>query len=475
MSNELRTLEQVEAWLGTGLVLRRVEYDLDHPLVTQVIAQCASDLSTMPPPAVIVDIIALLNGGRQTMTPPHTNNDALKTSIGMYGDDLVARFVQSPLYDDILSAYSHASVGDKALAVSLVVAAICERSKFKGVQISPGTLRRAASKTKEELETIGRDIVNTNSMLVADFAEAYQSLARGARQCRSLIDQRDIFSIDNLTVLRNLGGRMTADHINAAAEAIGKCFPRRLPANKSRRGSHDSHFEEDNLYPAGGFSSIAPGGMNANIENLVSSELAYMEDGDGIDSFTVRYLEGELLFFTRDESVFRRQRHVIGIALNPDLDDARVKDRDLPWQRLVLTFGMLVAAIRWLVDQLNDQALLIRVAFPEKLLKQEREIVSLLLQGEILRGVVEIKEESTDKIVELVTKASSSAIGDTVIVSLNDKPVVSNKLRCLHINLANQSPKVAEISPRQVAYSDDDLDVWDNWCESAKDIIKWLV
>src|SRR5205823_4648221 len=97
----------------------------------------------------------------------------------------------------------------------------------------------------------------------------------------------------------------------------------------------------------------------------------------------LRYVEGELLFYTRDDSVFRRHRHVIGIALGPDLDDARVKDRELPWQRLVLALGLVVAAVRWLTDQLGDQALTIHVAFPPKLLAEERAILSLLLEGEI--------------------------------------------------------------------------------------------
>ena len=73
---------------------------------------------------------------------------------------------------------------------------------------------------------------------------------------------------------------MTADHIAAAAEAIESTLPRRLPAKIARTvAMRDTQLADESLYPAGGFTAITPGGSNANIENLVTSELVYMEDG----------------------------------------------------------------------------------------------------------------------------------------------------------------------------------------------------
>src|SRR5213078_3929960 len=144
----------------------------------------------------------------------------------------------------------------------------------------------------------------------------------------------------------------------------------------------------------------------------------------------LRYVEGELLFYTRDDSVFRRHKHVITIALGGDLDDARVKDPDVPWQRLVLALGMLVAAIRWLVEQLGHEALQIRLSFPAKLLLQERELVTLLLEGEITSGIVSVVEETTPDAVAFA-HGVGNAITDLLVVSLGPVPELPRGQRAL--------------------------------------------
>jgi hypothetical protein len=269
-----------------------------------------------------------------------------------------------------------------------------------------------------------------------------------------------------------MGGRMTADHISAAATAIEATLPRRLPANRQNRGMRDTHLADESLYPAGGFTAITPGGSNANIENLVSSELVYMEDGPETDIFTLRYVEGELLYYSRDDSVFRRHRQVIGIALGADLDDARVKDRDLPWQRLILALGMLVAAIRWLTEQLGDHALTIRIAFPPNLLSEEREIVTLLLGGEVHRGTVVIEEIAWQDLVDATAAAGSSAISDVIVMSLGPAPTIPKGLRALHVNLRGAAPTAVAVGSTPPEPSPDS---WREWCEVAEDLLRWLV
>jgi hypothetical protein len=197
-----------------------------------------------------------------------------------------------------------------------------------------------------------------------------------------------------------------------------------------------------------------------------------MEDGADVDIFTLRYVEGELLYYTRDDSVFRRHRHVIGIALGADLDDARVKDRELPWQRLVLAFGLLVAAIRWLTEQLGDQALTIHVAFPPNLLAEERQIFSLLLEGEIARGTVVVDEGDA---IAAARTAGDSAIADVVVISLGPVPELPRGLRALHLDLAGTAPTVAELAPRRMPPAELGPDSWVEWCDAAEDLLRWLV
>ncbi|MCW5807302.1 MAG: hypothetical protein KIT31_33410 [Deltaproteobacteria bacterium] len=304
------------------------------------------------------------------------------------------------------------------------------------------------------------------------------SPAAPARAARSSTIARCSRSI---TSRCSAAGAPLADHIGAAAEAIAQRLPRRLPPNREQRGARDTQLADDTLYPAGGFTAITPGGSTGNIENMVSSELVYMDDGDVVDLFSLRYVEGELLFYTRDDSVFRRHRHQIVFALDPALDDARVKDPDVPWQRLVLGLGMLVAAIRWLTEQLTHDALTIHVAFPPKGLAQERELFELLLAGEITAGTVTVTEQTFAQAIELAGGARSS-LSDLVFVSMTDPPALPTRgsgkgtgMRALDLSLRSAHPAVHELSPRKGVPPDPGPDSWIEWCEVTEDLLRWLV
>jgi hypothetical protein len=470
---ELRSQADVANWLAAGLCLRRVTADDDDTAVAGAIIACASELPAMPPPGVIADIAVLLGGARPQTDPLGIHDDGLRSAMRAYDDDVLGRLVTTARFDDVLAAFAHLPAVKKPVAVALVVGALCERSGFKGMSVSPASLRRALARPRDERDAAGRVELRTGTM-APRLAEAYTQLARGARQSRNLVDDREVFQIDHLEVLGNYSRRLAADHIAAAGEALQRTLPRRLPANAEKRGAQDTQLQDDNTYPAGGFTAITPGGSSANIENLVSSELVYMEDGEVVDLFTLRYVEGELLFYTRDDSVFRRHKHIITITLGADLDDARVKDPDVPWQRLVLGLGMLVAAIRWLTEQLGHEALQIRLSFPPKLLVQERELVSLLLEGEITSGIVSVVEEGTPEAVRHAHDVTN-AISDLVVVSMGPVPELPKRTRALHLCLGAAAPYVVELAPREGATPEAAPDPWLEWGEVTEDLLRWLV
>jgi len=473
VKSELRSQADVANWLAAGLCLRRVTAEDDDTAVASAIIACASELPAMPPPGVIADIAVLLGGARPQTDPPNAADDALRTALRAYDDDVLGRMVTTARFDDVLAAFAHLPTVKRPVAVALVVGALCERSGFKGISVSPASLRRALARPRDERDVAGKVELRTGP-LAAKLADAYTQLARGARQSRNLVDDREVFQIDHLEVLANYSRRLAADHIAAAAEALQRSLPRRLPANAEKRGAQETQLADDNTYPAGGFTAITPGGSSANIENLVSSELVYMEDGEVVDLFTLRYVEGELLFYTRDDSVFRRHKHVITIGLGADLDDARVKDPDVPWQRLVLALGMIVAAIRWLTEQLGHEALQIRLSFPPRLLVQERELVGLLLEGEITSGIVSVVEETMPNAV-MHAHDVSNAISDLVVVSMGPVPELPKRTRALHLCLGAPAPYVVEVAPRQGATPEAAPDTWLEWGEVTEDLLRWLV
>ena len=507
---ELRTAAEVAAWIAAGLALRRVfavrpplaepapapsplfgaPADEDDTLISQAILACASELGALPPPGVIADVAVLLGGARSPdasmpagLAPAPAlahAADAVRAAVRAYDDDVLARLSTAIRFDDVLAAFAHLPLPNRATAVALVVGAICERAGFAGLSVSSATLRRALARPREERDAAGRAELR-GGPVAGLLAEAYLRLARGARQSRALVDDREVFAIDHLAVLGSFGRRLAADHIGAAAGAIAQHLPRRLPPSREQRGARDTQLADDTLYPAGGFTAITPGGATGNIENMVSSELVYMEDdgdggagADGVDLFTLRYVEGELLFYTRDDSVFRRHRHQIVFALGPDLDDARVKDPAVPWQRLVLALGQIVAAIRWLTEQLTHDALAIRLAFPPRVLAPERELVELLLEGEITSGAVTVVEESLADATAAASAAGHS-LSDLVVVSIGAPPAPAKGQRTLHLSLAGAAPLACELAPRRATPPEPGPDAWIEWCEVTEDLLRWLV
>ena len=473
---ELRRVTDVAGWIAAGLCLSRVPTE-DDSLIAAAILACANERGTMPPPGMVSDVAALLAGQRLPVLAPIDGDRDLRIALCAYDDDVLARLVTTARFDDVLAAFAHLSPVERPLAIALVVGAICDRSSFTGTSVSQAALRRTLARPRAERDAEGRQglLAGTTTPQLAD---AYLRLARNARQSRALVDDRVVFALDHLTVLRDLGSRVTADHIQEAAEAVTQRLPRRLPSKFDQRGIEDTHMQDDDLYPAGGFTSIAPGGASSgNIENLVTSEIVYMEKDEIVDLFSLRYLEDELLFYTRDDSTFRRHRHAITIVIGSDLDRARVKDKGVPWQRLVLALGFLVATIRWLTEKLDDQALAIRIAFPPRLLSEEREILALLFEAEIARGQVIVVEEPWSEALAVAADISGS-ITDAVVLSLGPILDLPRGLRASHINLATAAPTVCEVAPRRTTVPDvveGSVDALVGWCEGAEDLLRWLV
>lgn len=258
---ELRGITDVAGWIAAGLCLSRVPTE-DDSLIAAAILACANERGTMPPPGMVSDVAALLAGQRLPVLAPIDGDRDLRIALCAYDDDVLARLVTTTRFDDVLAAFAHLSSVERPLAIALVVGAICDRSSFTGTSVSQAALRRTLARPRAERDAEGRQglLAGTTTPQLAD---AYLRLARNARQSRALVDDRVVFALDHLTVLRDLGSRVTADHIQEAAEAVTQRLPRRLPSKFDQRGIEDTHMQDDDLYPAGGFTSIAPAGLSA--------------------------------------------------------------------------------------------------------------------------------------------------------------------------------------------------------------------
>ncbi|NPC87279.1 hypothetical protein HPC49_55035, partial [Pyxidicoccus fallax] len=141
-----------------------------------------------------------------------------------------------------------------------------------------------------------------------------------------------------------------------------------------------------------------------------------------LDLFDVRYVEGELLYYTRDESLAVRRRRVITFALMPDLADARVKDAGVRWQRGVTALGLVLCLVRRLSAWLTAEDLRFRVIFVQDAkglapLEAERGLCELLLREWRARGTAEVlTAPDVDAVLSEASAATKRARVDVLLL-----------------------------------------------------------
>jgi hypothetical protein len=399
MAREIRDRDEAELWLGAGLTVGRLGVDL--AAVTPWLVATVSESGMLPPAGVVADVGALLGGKPFELGQPiHVSDARLRAAVQSYEEQVLGRLSVEARMEAAIDAVAKLPVDLRKDAVALVVGKLVERTRFTGgVAMSPAIARRLAKRPASELAKEGHAALR--GAFGERLASAYEELVRGARATGTLIGDAEIFALENLTVLGSLNQRVAVEEMVAVAEELSAALPRRLRKRGPTRGVVQTQVEDESTYPIGGFSSMSTSG---SMENLVCSELIYMEDtpagGGEVDLFDMRYTEQELLYYTRDESVFVRGRRVITFAILPELVEARFKDAGARWQRIVIAFGAILCAVRRLTDWLSEEGLLFRVVFvadgPRRSpLVEEMALSALLLREWIEKGVAEVAEAAS--------------------------------------------------------------------------------
>jgi len=152
-----------------------------------------------------------------------------------------------------------------------------------------------------------------------------------------------------------------------------------------------------------------------------------MEQGDDPaarpDLFDVRFVEGELLYYARDESVAVRKKRALVFVFDPSLMRSRLKDPGEQYQRLVWLSGAVTALVRKLSEWLNTEALQFELVFSaegeENALVEEEGVLSLLLREFRERGQVDVTR--IDSTLAAITQARERHRGRARIMYFTSK------------------------------------------------------
>ncbi len=443
-----------EAWVAIGLVVQRGE-QVDATLIGLVrpwVEAIVDNVALLPPLGVAADLARLLVRAPFDIGRSQPLGDAeLGPALDAYEEHLLGRLSADFRLELARDALVRLPEAKRVAAVGVFVEQVLTRViTALGVPLdspAPGAVRRALQAASVGLFEAGLEVLADPDRhpLRAELSDAYTKLAAGARRCGALIGDVEIYTLENFVALRSPSLRLAMAQIAEAAQTIERSLPVRVRRGEASRGRTPTRIEDESAYPIGGYASISNVG---GIESLVSSELIYMtpeaeRQAGEIDLFDVRWAADELLKYTRDESVHTRERRTISFVLDPSLVHGRIKDPGLPFQRLVVLFGGLVAGVRKLCAWLDEAdlhlhfvaiaspALTSPSSEPELLslqpLRPETELARLLLREYVESGVVEF-HELADLAAAIAHVERASETGGSEVVWIAERPLLPTPL-----------------------------------------------
>ena len=403
----LRSREVATRWIAAGHSLTRLSKGLgqDTRGLPEWIAELLAEHGSLPPVGVVTDMGQLFAGlPLMEAVPLPAVNPRLRTALRAYEDHVLGRMAASPLFEATRDAFSALPPELRSRATTILVQRFLERIGFEGgASLSLGLVREVIRAPRNETIAAGLEALNESGEVVERIASSLEELTSKSRRCAVLLNAADVFLVEHVAVLGELTQRLLIAQLAEVQAAFSDALPKRLKSRrKPLRAKVSTDLAADAQYPAGGFSSISNSG---SLENLVISELIYMDDGDeeseNVDLFDLRYAEGELLYYTRDDAFFLRDQRVVQFVFESSLVGARSKDRELDWQRLVVSLGLVACVIEKLAEWLGaEQGLLIRLAFVanekgQEALSVERQVLEIFVSDWIERGVVEVQRTSS--------------------------------------------------------------------------------
>jgi hypothetical protein len=403
MAATLQSSIQDDVFLA-GLCCARLG-DPGPALVTRVRPAVAAALAgsiRLPPLGLLYDVIVLLSELDPRLVGPAIPGLELRRWDDQVVGPLLAHRRRLPLCDAAAALPPDWRAPAAATLAERIGDALGNKTWW-----TPASVRAWLSRTDDE---IWDDAVS--ALADPQIREALDAQLRALALAAPIdLSAADVHLVRNLPALASRSQRLLVRQVLEVASRLDAALPRAVRP-RARPGPVASGMADEDKYPAGGFGALTTSGSP---ENLVASELIYMEDGPDVDPFTVRWAEGELLYFTRDEAAHVRGHRRIVVGLSSDLVDARVKDPEIAWQRLVVVVGMLDAVIERVIRWLGEVELHIAVRVVGKKLTDELKALGLALQPWVEAGIISLEEVGEARhVVELAESARLRADVDFV-------------------------------------------------------------
>jgi hypothetical protein len=394
--HELRDPEDALPFLTQGLWLQRVlppRAAAVRSALEWAYETAASD-EPLPPIGFVTDVGHVVFGvhpavtEREKLAVPGLPAGLART----YEDYVLGKLYADGSFERGAAALCRYQGRDRAKGLAFLLHQFRQRAGFGGVLLSPAFLKSLLDRNAEGLLTHGWDTL-TRLGLSPLLANLYDELIAAVRNTAEVLGPEGVFELEHGTALAAFSQRLALRQVLQAAAQLEAGLPHQRLRPLSRRHEVPTRVHDEDSYPVGGYTSLSTRGT---IESLLYSQLAYMEKDVRPDLFDIKFLRDELLYYSRDENQFLRQRRTFLFALFPDLAQARFKDAELPWQRIVLLLALLLAAVRRLTDWLSTDALTFEFLFLEtrnaQPLAAEKALVEMLLREQIANNTIRVQQ-----------------------------------------------------------------------------------
>jgi hypothetical protein len=464
---ELRDLDQARKFVLQGLRLQHVLAP-SPPAVGRVLEwalEVASGGHALPPVGLVADLghtAFALDPGARREGRGHKAPGLPPALSRSYEDHVLGRAYADHSFERAGDALRGYQGRDRARGLAFVVNQFRERAGFGGVHLSPAVIKGLIREPAERLLAEADDSLAREGAMPV-LVDLYEGLTAAARRVQEMLGPEDLFELEHRTALDDLGQRVALRQVLRAADRLENSLPRHRLRPRAGRQEVPTRVLDEDTYPVGGFSSLSTRG---SVESLLHSQLAYMETDDRPDLFDVKFLRDELLYYARDENQFLRRRRTFVYALTPDLVQARYKDAELPWQRVVVVLGLLVAAERRLTEWLSTDALRFDFFLPGEgdnaPLQHEYELLETLLREQIANKTVKLRRAADlNEVAQHCALKARRSLCHCLVISTKGERVKADGTVTVRLRVDGPQPALAEgDGPLATPEGDDALDSW---------------
>lgn len=477
MSNyEIRDPDQARQHILQGLLLSRCAPMTAARAVDalQWSMEIVSDGSPLPPMGFVADVGYVAFGSLRSADLNQSQSvPGLDPTVSRrYEDYVLGKLYADMSFERASDAVMRFNGRDRHRGLAYMINQQRVRSGFDGVVLTPAVIKGLLQLKPEEIEAAAWESVAEDG-IAQYLIEDYENLIGAIRNTGELLGPEDIFELESGTALAEFGQRIALRQVLQMASLMQQDLPKQKPRSQPRRYSVATNIMEEDHYPIGGFTSISNRGT---IESLVRSELAYIDDDIRPDLFDIKFARNELLYYSRDENQFLRRRLTFVFVLHPDLVAIRMKDGDLPCQRVILLLASLYICVRQLLDWLSNDAIRFEFLFvkssDDRELADERTLVETLLREETNQGNVLVDSIDEADIDAHCVQLARTSLCHTLAISSGDVSYTDDLSLASRLKIDAAHPTL--ILPDELVQDAEDTG-FEGWKEQLDRLLKFWV